>query len=130
MARQANEKRELLKGSTPSLILAVLADAPRHGYAIAREIERRTDNALSLGEGSLYPALLALEQSGLVSGAWETRAPSGPARKVYTITKAGTAELARRTRDWRAFAQSIERVLGTLGVPESSKGAEPDVQPA
>ncbi len=115
-----HSQRELLKGSTPSLILAVLADAPRHGYGIAREIERRSGAALKLGEGSLYPALYALEREGLVSGNWETPARGGPARKVYTITEDGRAELARRTRDWQSFAASINRVLG---------GDEPDVQP-
>lgn len=124
MNRTNNEKRELLKGSTPSLILAVLADAPRHGYAIAREIERRTDRALSVGEGSLYPALLALEQDGFVTATWETPPSGGPARKVYALTEAGTNELARRTQNWRAFAQSVERVLA------SPQGVNPDVQPA
>ena len=126
----AGNQRELLKGSTPSLLLAILADGPRHGYAIAREIERRTDRALRLGEGSLYPALLALEQDGFVTSRWET-APAGSggatSRKVYTITPAGLAELTRRTQDWRRFVASIERVLGGA---EDGGGAEPDVQPA
>lgn len=105
-----SQERELLKGNTPVLILAVLADAPRHGYSIAREIERRSENALSLGEGSLYPALHALEREGLIVGVWEPQ-PSGPARKVYAITPAGKSELERRTRTWRSFADAIERVI-------------------
>ena len=56
-----DEQGELLKGNTPTLILAVLDEAPRHGYAIAREIERRSRDAFRLGEGSLYPTLRALE---------------------------------------------------------------------
>lgn len=109
---------EMLKGHTPTLILAVLADGPRHGYAIAREIERRSAEALSLGEGSLYPALRALEAEGLVTSQWEVQ-PSGPARKVYALTESGHAELARRTRTWREFADAVEGVLrGAGNAPE------------
>jgi PadR family transcriptional regulator PadR len=102
---------ELLKGNTPTLILAVLAEGPRHGYAIAREIERRSQDALSLGEGSLYPALRALEAEGLVSSAWEVQ-ESGPSRRVYVLTDAGRAELVKRTRSWRSFVRAVEGVLG------------------
>lgn len=115
-------ERELLKGSTPTLILAVLAEGARHGYAIAREIERRSESALSLGEGSLYPQLHALERAGLVSGAWEMPTGGGPSRKVYSLTDAGQAELARRTRSWRDFVNAVEGVLGG--------GGTADVQPA
>ena len=111
MARRSDEQGELLKGNTPTLILAVLESGPRHGYAIAREIERRSDDALKLGEGSLYPALHALERDGLVTSGWEVQA-SGPARKVYVLTEAGSAELAKRARSWRRFADAIDGVIG------------------
>jgi len=101
---------ELLKGNTPTLILAVLAEGPRHGYAIAREIERRSQDALTLGEGSLYPALRALEAEGLVSSTWEVQA-SGPSRRVYAVSESGRAELAKRTRSWRSFVRAVEEVL-------------------
>ena len=113
-----DNERELLKGNTPTLILAVLRDAPRHGYAIAREIERRSDNALQFKEGTLYPALRALERDGLVIGAWETPS-TGPARRVYTLTADGHKELARLMRTWTDFVRSINSVIG----------GEPDVQP-
>jgi PadR family transcriptional regulator PadR len=108
-----------LKGNTPALVLAVLRDGPRHGYAIAREIERRSEQGLRFREGTLYPALHAMERDGWIAGRWETPG-GGPARKVYAITEAGLAELARRTRSWTDFARSINRVL---------EGG-PDVQPA
>ena len=60
--RSVGTEKELLKGNTPTLVLAVLNVAPLHGYGIAREIERRTDNALKCKEGTLYPALHALER--------------------------------------------------------------------
>ena len=87
---RVSSDNEIRKGSTPTLILAVLADGPRHGYAIAREIERRSDDALKMGEGALYPALRALERDGLLVSRWETM-PSGPARRTYTLTPDGLA---------------------------------------
>ena len=112
-------RRELLKGNTPTLILAVLADEASHGYAIAREIERRSENALSLGEGSLYPALRALEADGFVQSVWETPATgasggAGPARKTYHITDAGRGELARRLSTWRDFSRAVNAVVGPI----------------
>ena len=106
-----DSERELLKGNTPTLVLAVLNDGPLHGYGIAREIERRSDNALRFKEGTLYPALHALEREGLLTADWEL-SESGPPRKVYAITPAGRAELAKRTRVWRDFTSAIDRLIG------------------
>jgi PadR family transcriptional regulator, regulatory protein PadR len=117
--------RELLKGSTPTLILAVLSDEPRHGYAVAREIERRSGKALSLGEGSLYPALHALEREGLIVGSWVQPPDGGASKKVYSLTESGTTELARRTQEFRGFVSAVENVLGGV-----LNGGKPDVQPA
>ncbi len=104
-------ERELLKGNTPTMILAVLGDGPLHGYAIARQIEERSGNALKFKEGTLYPALHALERQKFVASHWETEG-SGPARKVYTLTADGHAELARRTETWRNFSNAINDVIG------------------
>jgi PadR family transcriptional regulator PadR len=89
----------------------VLKDGPLHGYGIAREIERRSENALKFKEGTLYPALYSLEQEGLIAGDWQ-RGANGRERKVYRITPEGLAELERRTRTWNAFAAAIDRVIG------------------
>src|SRR5919198_5612522 len=122
-----NTERELLKGNTPTLVLAVLQDAPLHGYGIAREIERRSGNALKFKEGTLYPALHALEREGLITGAWNSE-PGGRERKVYHITPAGLAELERRTHTWTEFATAIFRVIGGHaheGAPDPSQGRRP-----
>ncbi len=126
-----SEDQELKKGSTPTLILAVLADGPRHGYAIAREIERRCQDALKVGEGALYPALRALEREELVQSEWQTQ-NSGPARRVYTLTDAGRARLAASLHSWTRFSQAVNAVLGSeLGSKLGNKnGGIPDVQPA
>lgn len=106
-----DSERELLKGNTPTLVLAVLNDGALHGYGIAREIERRSDNALRFKEGTLYPALHALEREGLVESEWQKEG-NGRERKVYRITPAGIADLERRTHTWNAFSNAIERVIG------------------
>jgi PadR family transcriptional regulator, regulatory protein PadR len=106
-----DSERELLKGNTPTLVLAVLKDMPLHGYGIAREIERRSDNALKFKEGTLYPALYSLEQEGMIVGEWQ-RGSNGRERRVYHITPAGQTELERRTRTWNTFASAIQSVIG------------------
>ena len=103
--------KDLPKGDIPTLILAVLSEASRHGYSIAREVERISENALLLREGSLYPALRVLEQDGLIEGKWEIQT-SGPARKVYSITENGRGELTRRTGEWQQYANFMTSVLG------------------
>jgi PadR family transcriptional regulator PadR len=75
--RRGEMIRDLPKGDLPLLVLAVLNEGSRHGYAIAREIERISDNALSMREGSLYPALRVLETDGMIVGKWEIQ-PVGP----------------------------------------------------
>lgn len=103
-------ERELLKGNTPTLVLAVLRDGPLHGYGIAREIERRSGDALKFKEGTLYPALHALEQQGLIAGEWQ-RSEGGRERRVYTLTETGHAALAERARTWERFAAAIHQVI-------------------
>jgi len=107
----ADFRRDLPKNDILLLVLAVLADGARHGYAIAREIERISENALKLREGSLYPALRVLEQDGHIVGKWEMP-PTGPARKVYSLTEAGRAELAKRRREWEQYARFVGSILG------------------
>ena len=117
-----NEDQELKKGSTSLLILSVLSGSPSHGYAIAREIERRCADALKVGEGALYPALRALEREGMVQSAWETQ-PSGPARRIYTLTDAGSTKLAASLKSWQRFSTAVNAVLG-----DTELGGTPHVQ--
>ena len=105
------EDQELKKGTTQLLLLAVLAKGPRHGYAIAREVERRSREALSLGEGALYPALRALEREELIVSRWEVQ-ENGPARRVYEITDAGRGKLARQMSAWQKLVEAVGHVIG------------------
>ena len=108
-------ERELLKGNTPTLVLAVLRESPLHGYAIAREIERRSGDVLRCKEGTLYPALHALEGEGLIRGEWQ-REDGWRERKVYTVTPAGIAALEKRLQAWASFQKAVQRVVaGVVG---------------
>jgi PadR family transcriptional regulator PadR len=119
-------ERELLKGNTPTLVMAVLRDGPLHGYGIAREIERRSGTALTCKEGTLYPALHSLEREGLVQSEWR-RDEGSRERKVYVLTPAGLTALEERARAWERFASAIHRVIkgdadaGTSEAPERGR---------
>lgn len=102
--------REVSRGDIGSLVLAVLAEGKCHGYAVAREVERRSADVLMLREGSLYPALRVLEADGLIVGEWE-ESTVGPARRVYSITSKGQAELEKRTREWRTYVGAVGAFL-------------------
>lgn len=102
--------RELLKGNTATIVLAILDGGPLHGYQIAKEMRRRSADALELGQGVLYPILHRMEDRGLLSGEWE-QSTGTPSRKRYAITEAGRAELRDRRREWRAFLEAMARVL-------------------
>lgn len=115
--------RDLPKNDLPTLILAVLNDMPRHGYGIAREIEKRSENLLTMREGSLYPALRVLEQDGLIVGVWD-HSGSGPARKLYQLTETGITALADRTAEFRRYTQTVERILSPRAAGGNSH-AEP-----
>jgi PadR family transcriptional regulator PadR len=102
-------KAEALKGHLDGLILATLAAAPAHGYAIAQALRARSDGALDLPEGTLYPALHRLERGGLIASEWSTEA--GRRRRTYRLTRSGESGLRERRREWRLFASAIESVL-------------------
>jgi PadR family transcriptional regulator, regulatory protein PadR len=105
-------QRELLRGSTPTLVLAVLRDGPLHGYGIAREIERRSGKSLQCREGTLYPVLRALEEEGLIAGEWQLTGERG--KKVYSLTPEGAGALEQRTQTWTEFVDAVQRVLGGI----------------
>jgi PadR family transcriptional regulator PadR len=102
---------ELLRGHLDGLLLAVLADAPGHGYELSKRLTQRSGGALDVPEGTLYPALHRLERGGLVQSAWSTEA--GRRRRVYQLTAAGRRAAAQSRRDWRAFSSALDRVMGS-----------------
>ena len=98
------------RGDVSALILAVLSETALHGYAIAREVERRSAGALALREGSLYPMLRDLEAGGFIVGQWDEAVT--PARKTYRLTPRGQTELAARAREWQNYARALDIFLG------------------
>lgn len=100
---------EFKKGSAEVLILSLLEDRPRHGYEIAKLIERRSEGVLEFHVASLYPMLYRLEKRGWIDGRWLER-PGQRRRRYYRLTPAGRKILAEQRRGWRAFIRAIERV--------------------
>src|ERR1051325_3691928 len=98
------EKLDVQQGTLALMILRTLdVLGPLHGYGVARRIEETSKFRLSLNYGTLYPALVKLEQEGFIKGEW---APSENTRraKFYALTAAGRKQLARETREWQQTA--------------------------
>jgi transcriptional regulator len=108
------DRLALLQGTLDLLILRTLVLGPEHGQGIARAIQQQSDDRLLVDHGSLYPALQRLEHRGWISAAWGTSDNNRRAR-FYTLTKSGRKQLDSETRQWRALAAAIGRILGPEG---------------
>ena len=105
------KKADALQGALDLLILKTLAArGPLHGYGIARRIEETSKHRLTLNYGTLYPALLKLEQEGFVSTEWR-QSENNRRAKYYALTAAGRKQLARETREWQQTAELIAAFL-------------------
>lgn len=102
---------EMLKGHLDLIVLAALSVGPAHGYAIIAEIRRRSGEAFDLPEGTIYPVLHRLEQTGLLVSHW-VNAESGRRRRVYQLTPRGKGALAERRAVWQQFSDAIANLLG------------------
>jgi PadR family transcriptional regulator PadR len=102
----------LLQGTLEMLILQTLSWEARHGYAIARWIEERTNDALQIEEGSLYPALYRMERKGWIEAQWGT-SELGKRIKVYSLTPPGRERLEIETSQWTQFANAVAAVMRT-----------------
>ena len=102
---------QLLKGTTTLLVLTVLRDGELYGYEIAQRIRERSGGAFFPSEGSLYPALHALEAEGALEANWQ-ESDRGPRRRYYKITKAGLGMLAEHAQEWAAFSLGMGQAVG------------------
>ena len=102
-------ERELKRGSTEVLILALLDERPRHGYDIGRLIDERSGGAITFHTASLYPTLYRLEDKGLIEGRWVERAGQRR-RRYYRVTAAGRKALAQQRSVWDTFFGALDRV--------------------
>ena len=102
---------ELLQGTLDLIVLrALLTLGPLHAYALAARLEQVSEHPLSLNQGTLYPALVRLEQKGWIKGRWQ-KTESNRDAKYYAITKAGERALARQTDRWRRLAGLVDKLL-------------------
>jgi PadR family transcriptional regulator PadR len=117
----SDRELELLRGTLDVLILKTLSWGPAHGYAIASWIEEVTGNALSIQEGSLYPALHRLERRGWLESSWGTSENNRRA-KYYALTDEGRRALRTESNAWTRFAEAVGMALGSTRAPEWGRG--------
>ena len=109
-----NDKTELLQGTLDLMILKTLDGlGPLHGYGIARRIEQVSGDLLSLNQGTLYPALLRLEQKGWINSKWGVSENNRRAR-FYDLTKAGRKQLVSEAQSWARMVEIMGRLLGEV----------------
>jgi PadR family transcriptional regulator PadR len=105
------DKADVWQGTLALMVLKTIeAMGPLHGYGIARRIEQTSGNLLSLNYGTLYPALLKLEQEGSIASEWGASENNRKA-KFYKLTRAGRKQLQRETRDWEQTTAILARFL-------------------
>jgi transcriptional regulator len=101
----------LLQGSLDLIVLQALSTmGPLHAYALATRLAQVADDELTLNQGTLYPALVRLEQKGWIAGRWGTTEHAREA-KYYGVTRAGTRALGREAARWRKLAGLVDRLL-------------------
>ena len=105
---------DILRGTLDLLILKALSWGPAHGYTVAKWVERASDDALALGEGTLYPALHRLEERGWVTSSWGMSENRRQA-KFYSLTKRGRSQLDVELKNWRRYSAAMSSALEAPG---------------
>ena len=107
-------RMELMRGTLDLMILRTLLPGPSHGHAIAKHIQRTSDDLLQVETGSLYPALYRLEANGWVAASWD-RSEKGKRARYYRLTPLGRRQLATERSKWDAFARAMGLLLRPTG---------------
>lgn len=111
MASERTDRLELLQGTLDLIVLRALSTmGPQHAYGLAARLEQVADRPFPLNQGTMYAALVRLEQRGWIKGTWQTTETNREA-KYYAITKAGTRALAKQTERWRRLATFVDKLL-------------------
>ena len=110
MSQKPPARVELLQGTLDVLILRTLLAGPAHGHAIAKHIQRTSQDLLQVETGSLYPALHRLEAQGWVAASWEL-SDKGKRAKYYRLTPLGRKQLATEQSKWQAFSRAMGLIL-------------------
>ncbi len=107
----SSERVELLQGTLDLIILRALETmGPQHAYGLAARLAQVSDHPLSLNQGTLYPALVRLEQKGWIKGEWG-QTESNREAKFYSLTKAGQKALQKEAEKWRRLAGLVDKLL-------------------
>jgi PadR family transcriptional regulator len=115
LAFNMGNKTDVLQGTLDLMVLKTLETlGSQHGYGIAQRLQQVSNDVLQLNQGTLYPALLRLEQRGWISSKWGTSDNNRRAR-FYSLTAAGRRQLQREADDWQRIADVMARVLGGAG---------------
>jgi transcriptional regulator len=111
MASEEKTAIQILQGTLDLMVLRTLATmGPQHAYGIASRLEQMSEEMLNLNQGTLYPALVRLEQYGWTKAAWG-KTENNREAKFYSITKAGQKALEEETRRWRSMSALVEKLL-------------------
>lgn len=113
---------DLLQGTLDMLILKALTWGPNHGFGVARWIEQRTNDALTVEEGSLYPALHRMTRRGWLTAQWGVSENNRRAR-YYRLTPAGRSQLAQEAKSWRQFSDVVGLVMSSEPGTSGGRGA-------
>ena len=115
MANREPSKADVLQGTLDLMVLKTLDTlGSMHGYGIAQRIQQVSENLLQLNQGTLYPALLRLEQRGWIASKWGVSENNRKAR-FYALTRAGRKQLEREAEGWQRTVSIMERLLGSEG---------------
>ena len=111
-------KQQTWKGHLDLLTLAVLADGPKHGYAVIEALRMRSSEAFDLPEGTVYPALHRLEKGGQLASEWSV--VQGRRRRTYRLTDKGRSALGEQKQSWVRFSSAVGMVLGGAAWPATT----------
>lgn len=112
MKANRHTNSDQLHGTLDMLVLKILASAPLHGYAIAVQLERRSNDVLRVQEGSLYPSLYRMERRGWLRSEW-SRTDTGRRARFYELTDEGQRQQAAETESWARLTTAVESVLSS-----------------